>query len=543
MSASTKRKTRQAEIEAGTYKKQAAQKERDEKKAKERRTIRLCIAFVALIVVAAILLNVIPAIRNKQELRRYTDGVAVTIGDRSYSPAEVNYLYTNQYQNFASGYYAMIYGLDTSKGPRGLGSVAYTGPAAEGKNYESWRDYFLDAVYTQLSQTQGLLKYADENGITLSDEEKAQVEQNISSFQTYANNYGYPNVDQFLELNLGKGITLDLIRGLEQDSALANKAYSAYQESLSFTDEELDEEYASFNGNYDTYSYAYYRVTPQAAEGEEPTDIAIAEAKAEADAIIASYQDGDDVEDLYDRFNGYIESELGGEATRSDNMNGSYISGTYADWLKDTARQPGDVTAVEDGSSQIVVLFLDHQDAKYPTVNVRHILIQAEAGEDGTWSEEALTKAQVEANRILDEFKAGEQTEESFAALAEQYSEDEGSKANGGLYENVARGQMVEAFNDFCFAEGRKVGDTAVVYGSNGQYAGYHVMYFSGEGELYSKLLAENSLSQKTMTDWLDGVSVPAIAGAEEALVDPVTGPIVTPAPVEATEEPAKTEG
>ena len=46
MSASTKRKTRQAEIEAGTYKKQAAQKERDEKKAKERRTIRLCIAFV-----------------------------------------------------------------------------------------------------------------------------------------------------------------------------------------------------------------------------------------------------------------------------------------------------------------------------------------------------------------------------------------------------------------------------------------------------------------------------------------------------------------
>ena len=79
MSASTKRKTRQAEIEAGTYRKQAAQKERDEKKAKENRTMAICAAAVIVIVVAAILLNVIPAIKEKQELKRYTDGVAVTV--------------------------------------------------------------------------------------------------------------------------------------------------------------------------------------------------------------------------------------------------------------------------------------------------------------------------------------------------------------------------------------------------------------------------------------------------------------------------------
>ena len=550
MSASTKRKNRQAEIEAGTYKKQTAQKERNEKKAKEKRTITLCIAFVALIVVAAILLNVIPAIKDKQELRRITEGTAVTVGDRSYSPAEVSYLYINQYQSFASSYYAALFGLDTSNGPRGLGSIAYNGPQVEGKNYASWRDYFLDGVYTQLGQIQAMLGYARDNNITLSDEDKAQVEQNISSFETYAKTYNFPSVDQFLEMNLGKGITLDMIRSLEQDSALANKAYTAYQESLSFTDEQIDEEYASFNGNYDTYSYAYYRVLAQAAEGEEPTETAIAEAKAEADAIIASYQDGDDVEDLYDRFNGYIESELGGSATRNDDMNGGYISASYADWLKDAARQAGDVTRIEDGSDQYVVLFLDHKDANYPTVNVRHILIQAEAGEDGTWSEEALAEAKAEAERILAEYEAGDKTEESFAALAEQYSMDEGSKANGGLYENVAKGQMVEAFNDFCFAEGRKVGDTAVVYGSNGQYAGYHVMYFAGEGEIYSKLLATNSLTQKAVEEWLTSIALSATPGAEEALVDPVTAPIATPAPEateepaapEATEEPAKTE-
>ena len=110
---------------------------------------------------------------------------------------------------------------------------------------------------------------------------------------------------------------------------------------------------------------------------------------------------------------------------------------------------------------------------------------------------------------------------------------------------------MVEAFNDFCFAEGRKIGDTAIVYGSNGQYAGYHVMYFAGEGEIYSKLLATNSLTQKAVEEWLTSIALSATPGAEEALVDPVTAPIATPAPEateepaapEATEEPAKTEG
>ena len=215
------------------------------------------------------------------------------------------------------------------------------------------------------------------------------------------------------------------------------------------------------------------------------------------------------MEDLYDRFNGYIESELGGSATRNDDMNGGYISASYADWLKDAARQAGDVTRIEDGSDQYVVLFLDHKDANYPTVNVRHILIQADKGEDGTWSEEALAAAKAEAERILAEYEAGDKTEESFAALAEQYSTDEGSREDGGLYENVAKGQMVQEFNDFCFAEGRKSGDTGIVYGTNGQYAGYHVMYYVGEGELYSNVIAENDLGSTAVGEWMAELTAP----------------------------------
>jgi len=51
------------------------------------------------------------------------------------------------------------------------------------------------------------------------------------------------------------------------------------------------------------------------------------------------------------------------------------------------------------------------------------------------------------AVEVLDKVKAGG----DFAALAKQYSEDTGSKDNGGLYENVKKGQFVAEFDDVIF--------------------------------------------------------------------------------------------
>ena len=118
------------------------------------------------------------------------------------------------------------------------------------------------------------------------------------------------------------------------------------------------------------------------------------------------------------------------------------------------------------------------------TMDVRHILIQPEASEDGTFSEEAWAAADTEAQRILAEWQAGDATEDSFAALAGTYSTDPGSSSNGGLYEDVVPGQMVTEFNDWCFDPARQTGDTGIVKTSYG----YHIMFFSSASEeLYWK--------------------------------------------------------
>jgi parvulin-like peptidyl-prolyl isomerase len=41
---------------------------------------------------------------------------------------------------------------------------------------------------------------------------------------------------------------------------------------------------------------------------------------------------------------------------------------------------------------------------------------------------------------------------EDFAALAKQYTEDPGSKENGGLYEDFGRGKMVKPFEHAAFS-------------------------------------------------------------------------------------------
>lgn len=61
---------------------------------------------------------------------------------------------------------------------------------------------------------------------------------------------------------------------------------------------------------------------------------------------------------------------------------------------------------------------------------------------------------------------------------------------------------MVEEFDAFCFG-GHKSGDTAIVYGESGSYAGYHIMYYVGEGELCSEYIAKTDLVNNAMDEWM----------------------------------------
>ena len=158
-----------------------------------------------------------------------------------------------------------------------------------------------------------------------------------------------------------------------------------------------------------------------------------------------------------------------------------------------------------------------------PMISVRHILIQpTETDENGEYTEEAWAQAQTEAERIYAEWEAGERTEDSFAQLAMQYSVD-GSASNGGLYEDVYPGMMVTEFNDWCFADGRAVGDSGIVKTK----FGYHVMFYSGTtDEIYWITAAKQSYLNEQASALLDEICsrYPVTSNMDNAAVSTLPG-------------------
>lgn len=115
-------------------------------------------------------------------------------------------------------------------------------------------------------------------------------------------------------------------------------------------------------------------------------------------------------------------------------------------------------------------------------VDVRHILLEPkDADEDKTISDAEWETCRQEAQAILDQWLAGEKSENSFAELANEHSVDPGSNTKGGLYASVAEGSMVDAFDAWIFDETRQIGD----YGLVKTEYGYHIMFFSGTEDIW----------------------------------------------------------
>ena len=133
-------------------------------------------------------------------------------------------------------------------------------------------------------------------------------------------------------------------------------------------------------------------------------------------------------------------------------------------------------------------------------VDVRHILVLPEGATvetiyTETFSDEAWAVGEKNANDILNQWLSGEASEETFAALAAEFSQDPGSSSNGGLYTDVYVGMMVEEFENWCFDEGRKVGDYGIVKTA----LGYHIMYFSGSRPIWQSQVESDLLGERGM--------------------------------------------
>ena len=516
MSASREKQNRQAA--AGQTDPKTA---REAQQRKEEKRSNLLYGVIA----AAVLIAVIASFVWRSDFIPKTT-TAATIDGEKYTVAEVNYYYQTAYRNFLDqySYFTSYLGLNTNAT---LQSQAISETAAAMLGIElpevdpdaakdpdrdplapigmTWHDYFLDQALDNMTVIQAALKSAEAENFAYPASVQVQYDDNMNALKSAAAASGI-SVSQYLKANFGAGLT-EKVYGDQLMRVLRYSAYAdAYQNSLSYSDSELEEAYSADPNSYDHVSYESVSISGAAesttdAEGNtvEPTEeesaAALAAAQDAAQTILNGFETGGNLEDLANENDG----------TYNKNESGSYTSGSVlSEWLYDGARKSGDATTLADGTVQYVVVFHDRFRDENPTIDIRHILVSLGTGsiaegEEGYEDEQAQLKADAhaKAEALLSQWQSGEATEASFADLAMKESVD-GSKYNGGLYTEVYQGQMVAEFNDWCFDAARQPGDTGIV---DTQF-GSHVMYFSGVNMNRWQTQAATALRNEAYTVW-----------------------------------------
>ena len=175
------------------------------------------------------------------------------------------------------------------------------------------------------------------------------------------------------------------------------------------------------------------------------------------------------------------------------------VSNEYVNWFY-TAQYPDSRQIDQYYSENEETLLADGITRDMGLISsVRHILIKPKGGttdESGmtTYTDEEWASALTQAQTLLLQWKEGEATEESFAALANTYSEDTGSATTGGLYQQVCvDSNYVPEFENWAIDENRQSGDTEVVRTTYG----YHIMYFVSGESYMETLVAKRMVSEK----------------------------------------------
>ena len=524
MSASSKKKLRKEQEAAKMTEKQLfAQKEAKKTKLYTTAFVTVMIA----ILVIAITVGISQYITNSGIRERNT--TALTIGEHELSNAELNYFFIDSVNTFYSqnGTYASLFGLDTT--------VPLDEQFFSEETGETWADYFLAYAQSTATSVYAMNDAAKAEGFTLSEDQASNVDSLISSYNMYANLLGYASGEDYIKAMYGKGASAEGLRKYLEMSMLAEAYVNAHEDSLTYSDADLRaaeaenfHKYSSFN--YDYYYLAASRFQEGGTENEDGTVVYSDEEKAAA--VIAAEKAANSILDAEIASVEDLDAAIAALAINAENPSAkstSYTDYSYASidsdlaaWLTEDGRQEGDVACVanyststaEDGTETTetlgyyVVYFHSINDNSFALKNARHILVSFDGGTtdelgNTTYSDEEKAAAKTAAEEILNEFKAGEISEDAFAALATQHTDDTGSSANGGLYEDIYPGQMVEPFEAWIYDDARVIGDTGIVETTYG----YHVMYFVGDSlQTYRDYQITDELASADQSAWSNGI-------------------------------------
>lgn len=459
---------------------------------------------ISIVLCAVIVLGVVAFSLNYYGALQRVIKIGGVGSDQSVTIAEYEYYYMRAYNQvrYQAQYYQYYYqtsnGYDLSLTPE---EQTQTTKDADG-NEITWTEklhedtleiiqlhkaYYNEALKMGLKLTKADEAFIDKQIEDLRDEAKSAGSNSSSSDSKNKVTY---SLNAYLRKVYGGSINERFLRKQLKIQVLAQKYLTERTNEIAkgYDQKDIDAEYKKDTTAYDFVTFrAYTFKTTELTKEDNETDDALKARQAKANAEVKK-----NANDFYNAVTNDATFTAKAKELNKDTADYNVDKETKYSMLKSTAQSTFSEDAAKwlfDSSTKVgsKKLFSDEENGKYivvlalskphqeQTVTARHILFQTKDQSSGNdLSEEEIAKKKTQAEDVLKKFNEGDKTEDSFAALANEYNEDTGSSSNGGLYEHIYPGQMVTEFNDWVFDANRKAGDVELVETDYG----YHIIYF-----------------------------------------------------------------
>lgn len=462
---------------------------RKEEKEKEKKEERISTAIGIVVLVALVCLVASFPIRTYLA----THETYVVVNGEAVNKVEFDYQYNLTKNNYITQYgsYLTYFGLDTSKD---LSTQMYSDTL-------TWQDYFEQNAVESLKQNKALMAEAKEAGFTYDTTDEYNTFK--ETIKTSAASAGISE-KEYVRSIYGSYATMSRIEEYVKNDMVMNAYYQKLQEDNAPSDDEIQSYYEENKATYDSVDYRL--TTIEADLPTEPTELAdpveetAADTTGTTDGTAATdstqdtaYQPSDaeiakameDAKVLADD----AEKTVAKDGEAHENEKKSSVNYLISDWLFDDARKAGDTTVITNDNSHCyyAVAFEKRYLDETPSADVRVII----PTEDKTGEE------------ILEEWKNGAATEDSFAELCKKYTQDTSAVENGGLFEQVTKTGMTEELSNWIFDNSRQAGDTVAITVSDTTY----VLYYIGQDQPEWKINIKNTLVSDTMSQHMQDIT------------------------------------
>ena len=505
-------------------KRNQASKYRDTRTASEQKAQRTFRRRVIVVICVVVVVFGAALIINSGFMRR--EATAMTVGDVKVAPADFNYYYYSAFYDYEMYVYQNASQYASSLLPNTQQSLK--SQVFDQSTGQTWDDYIRQTAQQNMQTLFTTYQEALKENFTMSDDDRQQMESDIASAKTAAEQSGYNTFKKYLAARYGPGVN-EAVYDKAMEISYTNAAFiKSIQNSYTYTPDDLASYYEANKDSLDMFTFRYFLVQPESIDTSTMTDdqatdatnAAIETAYTQAQQLTSQITDD---ASFISTARAYDPTTYADDSSTLHSVQGSTLGSAYASWLQDSSRKDGDVTAVQATSSgSYVVMFISRDENEYNMVSMRQLLVAPETVDaddyitdqytDGSQNPDyqtAVTQAdsdaEQKANLLYQQWQSEGGTEDQLVALMSGNSAD---TTTGGLYEDIYKGEMVSAVNDWLFDPSRKAGDSGIVKSDDG----YHILYFvSTEDQTYHDYLAQQGKSNADYNDWESALSVPTI--------------------------------